>query len=199
MRTRTVIVAALALAATACAPQIRRFPLVEPVWQDADRNDVPEEPSEYYSGLIGDAADQTFFYPLARVWKFPLADDAANVNALDEVPDSAWFENRIGQHDLTPEEAAFIIGDSGSKVVVLTPALGSRLMPSLAELVDDDVRFMWVGDPDEGGVEGADDLMALADAVRRVGLGDGAPEPVQPPAVSRRKGHLAVLADPQDA
>ena len=45
----------------------------------------------------------------------------------------------------------------------------------------------------------SDDLMALADAVRRVGLGDGAPEPVQPPAVTRRKGHLAVLADPQDA
>lgn len=44
-----------------------------------------------------------------------------------------------------------------------------------------------------------DDLMALADAVRRVGLGEGAPEPLQPPAVTRRKGHLAVLADPQDA
>ncbi|HEX5334550.1 MAG TPA: DUF3499 domain-containing protein [Propionicimonas sp.] len=43
----------------------------------------------------------------------------------------------------------------------------------------------------------ADDLMALADAVRRVGLGEGPPEPVQP-AVTRRKGHLAVLADPQD-
>jgi hypothetical protein len=42
----------------------------------------------------------------------------------------------------------------------------------------------------------ADDLMALADAVRRVGLGEGAPEPVQP-AVTRRKGHLAVLADPE--
>ena len=45
----------------------------------------------------------------------------------------------------------------------------------------------------------SDDLMALADAARRVGLGDAAPEPVQPPAVTRRKGHLAVLADPQDA
>lgn len=45
----------------------------------------------------------------------------------------------------------------------------------------------------------SDDLMALADAVRRVGFGDGAPEPVQPPTVTRRKGHLAVLADPQDA
>nr|WP_300145351.1 DUF3499 domain-containing protein [Propionicimonas sp.] len=43
----------------------------------------------------------------------------------------------------------------------------------------------------------ADDLMALADAVRRVGLSDGVPDPVQP-AVSRRKGHLAVLADPGD-
>lgn len=43
-----------------------------------------------------------------------------------------------------------------------------------------------------------DDLMALADAVRRVGLGAGEPEPLQL-AVTRRKGHLAVLADPQDA
>jgi len=42
----------------------------------------------------------------------------------------------------------------------------------------------------------ADDLMALADAVRRVGLADLPPEPVQP-AVTRRKGHLAVLADPE--
>ncbi|MGV8908765.1 MAG: DUF3499 domain-containing protein [Propionicimonas sp.] len=42
-----------------------------------------------------------------------------------------------------------------------------------------------------------DDLMALADAVRRAGLGDGVPEPVQP-LVTRRKGHLAVLADLPD-
>ncbi len=40
----------------------------------------------------------------------------------------------------------------------------------------------------------ADDVMALADAVRRAGLGEDAPAPE--PAISRRKGHLAVLADP---
>ena len=42
-----------------------------------------------------------------------------------------------------------------------------------------------------------DDLMALADAVRRAGFGVAEPEPIMPP-VARRKGHLAVLADPED-
>lgn len=44
----------------------------------------------------------------------------------------------------------------------------------------------------------SDDLMALAEAVRRVGLGDAPQEPVEP-VVARRKGHLAVLADLPDA
>jgi hypothetical protein len=38
------------------------------------------------------------------------------------------------------------------------------------------------------------EVMALANLIRRTGLGD-AVESVDPP-VSRRKGHLAVLADP---
>jgi hypothetical protein len=41
-----------------------------------------------------------------------------------------------------------------------------------------------------------DDLMSLADAVRKAGLGEDAP--VTEPSFSRRKGHLAVLADPED-
>ena len=38
------------------------------------------------------------------------------------------------------------------------------------------------------------DLTALADAIRQVGLGTA--EPPAELAVTRRKGHLAVLADP---
>ncbi len=38
-----------------------------------------------------------------------------------------------------------------------------------------------------------DDLVALADAIREVGLGPDQPRPE--PAISRRKGHLAVVAD----
>lgn len=42
----------------------------------------------------------------------------------------------------------------------------------------------------------ADALDALADAVRRAGLEPAEIAPFSPP-VSRRKGHLAVLADPE--
>ena len=41
----------------------------------------------------------------------------------------------------------------------------------------------------------SDDLLALADAVREVGMGYGEPEPLTEPVVTRRRGHLAVVAD----
>lgn len=41
----------------------------------------------------------------------------------------------------------------------------------------------------------SDDLMALAEAVRRVGLGPAETEP--PLQTTRRKGHLAIVADPE--
>lgn len=51
-------------------------------------------------------------------------------------------------------------------------------------------------DPERPGPS-TDDLLALADAVREVGFAWDEPHPVHAePAVSRRKGHLAVVADP---
>jgi len=41
-----------------------------------------------------------------------------------------------------------------------------------------------------------DDLMLLADAVRKAGL--GVETPPAEPQVARRKGHLSVIADPED-
>lgn len=98
--------AALLCVATACAVTPRRFPLAEPRWEDLDRNHVQEQPKEYYSGMIADAADKLVLRPLARLPALPLGQRAVNVNALDEVPNSSWFQNRIGFHDYTPEELA---------------------------------------------------------------------------------------------
>ena len=81
-----------------------------------------------------------------------------------EVLEVAWGAHYAGLHytffstHLTADEAAFIIEDSGSKVVVLTPAMGERLMPQLATLLGDDVQFVSVG----GDVDGAQNLDALA-------------------------------------
>lgn len=90
----------------ACASEVRRFPLSPPRWEDRDRNHVQERPSEYYSGMIADGLDKNLLRPIARLSYLPLGQRAENVNALDEVPNSSWFQNRIGHHDLTPEEIA---------------------------------------------------------------------------------------------
>lgn len=92
--------------ATACTGQAQRFPLEAPRWRDNDENHVAHQPKDYYSGMLADAADKSFFLPLARAPYLPLGNRAQNVNALDEVPNSSWFENRLGFFDLTPEEIA---------------------------------------------------------------------------------------------
>jgi hypothetical protein len=89
-----------------------RFPLREPLAKDTDLNPVsvkcekrPSDkdpnhlscaPDPYISPLAWDAADNSLFRPLAKIWAVDPPSEARNVTALDEVPDSAWFTNRIG-------------------------------------------------------------------------------------------------------
>jgi hypothetical protein len=111
----------LALSTTACgAAATRRFPLKDPMWQDTDTRSVrvpcrpdptkknPEQvscsPEPYVSPLVWDAADNTVFRPLSRVFAVDPGGEAVNVNALDEVPDSSWFTNRIGKAPMTDDE-----------------------------------------------------------------------------------------------
>jgi hypothetical protein len=51
--------------------------------------------------------------------------------------------------------------------------------------------------PTEPGEVGpsSDDLMALADAIRRIGLGQDGAQADTPPPLGRRHGHLAVVVD----
>ncbi len=54
--------------------------------------------------------------PASRALSVPPSLEAVNVNALDEVPDSSWFENRLGRHGMTLDEIA--LGPcSGGKVL----------------------------------------------------------------------------------
>jgi len=79
-----------------CRAPVRRFPLAAPRWQDPDRANVPRMPGSYYSGLYGDAVDKQMLRPLSQLMALPTPGESINVNAMDEVPRSAWFQNRIG-------------------------------------------------------------------------------------------------------
>ncbi len=76
------------------------------MWTDADTRPFAEKPKAYFSPWAWDAADQTVFRPISRVFAIDPVHEAINVNALDEVPSSSWFQNRLGRFPMTPAEIA---------------------------------------------------------------------------------------------
>jgi hypothetical protein len=108
MRTCGSLVATLlvANALTGCAATFRPYPLQEPMWHDDDARPFDAEPEEYYSSFLWDGADQMVFRPITRFWSVDTPGEAVNVNAMDEVPDSAWFINRLGRRAMSAQEVA---------------------------------------------------------------------------------------------
>jgi hypothetical protein len=106
----------LLIGASACAhDDPRRFALRAPVTRDQDLDPVtitckgkPEScsPAEYESSFAWDAADNSLFRPPADLFAMTRTATAPNVNALDEVPDSGWFTNRMGKAAMTPQAVA---------------------------------------------------------------------------------------------
>jgi hypothetical protein len=85
------------------------------VWHEDDRRDIPKpEPREV--GLIRETMDESIWHPLDRLFNparavrrivgNPKTHPAANVNQVDEVPNSSWFTNRIGLFPMSPAAAA---------------------------------------------------------------------------------------------
>lgn len=120
------------------------------VWWEDDRRDM-EEPKERDPNLLRDQIHTTVVQPLRRNTS-PAAlvrwigtafggdrwPQAKNVNALDEVPNSTWFTNRIGLYPLTAADVARGPGDGrgpdtsepwvvvGAKTEGVTPGFNIR-------------------------------------------------------------------------
>ncbi len=73
------------------------------VWAVNDRADIPR-PSKRTYLKDTDYYDQVVLHQVTRWLALPDRHPAADINALDEVPDSTWFINRIGRRDLDPAE-----------------------------------------------------------------------------------------------
>src|SRR6185312_14416620 len=79
------------------AQRATRFYADDPLWHDDDMRSIPE-PAEHDLSKSYEFIANTFG-ETARSF-----GPALNVNTLGEVPDSSWFTNRIGQHDMSVEE-----------------------------------------------------------------------------------------------
>jgi hypothetical protein len=111
-----VALSALAgIAAAGGEPPLRDAPVV---WHADDRRDI-EAPQPRDPHLLRSGVEATMFRPLGRMLN-PVrivrgvgswfggdhVRPAGNINRLDEVPNSAWFTNRIGLFPVAPEQAA---------------------------------------------------------------------------------------------
>jgi hypothetical protein len=103
-----------------------RFPLKDAIAHDDDDHPMAKAPPEYVSSFAWDGANQLLFRPVARFFAVDPAGPAVNVNALDEVPDSSWFENRIGIRDWTPDE--IVSGPCGTKTLDPNAADGTWII-----------------------------------------------------------------------
>ena len=75
----------------------KRFYPDDPVWRDADTRDIPPV-AEFDLSKSYEFLNETF------VGSVRSRGPALNVNTLGEVPDSSWFTNRLGRHDMTIDE-----------------------------------------------------------------------------------------------
>ncbi len=100
-------VSLFATSSVGCARRIRPYSIEGPMWRDhADFTPFSPRPEVYFSPGQWDGADNMLFRPTARVFAFDPAGEAINVNAMDEVPDSSWFQNRLSRERMSPERLA---------------------------------------------------------------------------------------------
>jgi hypothetical protein len=120
MRSRLRSCFLAACSVLACASNTHLFPARAPFTKDIDLRSfsascrvepnkkdpkhVACAPEVYVSPLAWDGLDNSVFRPISGVFAVRAASEAANVNSLDEVPDSAWFTNRIGARPLDVAE-----------------------------------------------------------------------------------------------
>lgn len=96
-----------ALLGSGCGGTPRRFDTTPVVWVDEDdRRPFQPPPEETFAPPMWAAMDALIFRPASELFTFEPARAAVDVNALDEVPDSSWYVNRISRRPMDPLEVA---------------------------------------------------------------------------------------------
>ncbi len=89
---RAGLAAVLALGVVGCGGTTR-FALRAPVTRVVDQP-MPHPPEDNEESDYANTLDTILFRPISHAFLFQTSGEARDVNAMDEVPDSAWFQNR---------------------------------------------------------------------------------------------------------
>ncbi|HEX4352163.1 MAG TPA: hypothetical protein VHZ95_04600, partial [Polyangiales bacterium] len=137
VRSKWLALGSLLLSLHGCAGD-QPFPQHAPMWRDDDQhpfsnkcshNDKGEltcMPDVYVSPLAWDAVDNTIFRPISNFFAVDPAGESVDVNAFDEVPDSSWFQNRLGMHPMSRTE--LLQGACGEQTLHVDDPDGSWLV-----------------------------------------------------------------------
>jgi hypothetical protein len=98
LKASVMVAAAAGLAAIGQAAGPRFYP-DDPIWLDNDRVMDAASAQEIEASDYFDFGENSFLNPGERS-----SIKAVNVNTVDEVPDSSWFQNRIGRRPMSIEE-----------------------------------------------------------------------------------------------
>jgi len=75
------------------------------MWRDrGDFVPFAPKPAPYESPPVWDATDNLVFEPIGSALAVEQSREAVDVNAVDEVPDSSWFTNRLGRGQMSRGE-----------------------------------------------------------------------------------------------
>ncbi|HEY1419043.1 MAG TPA: hypothetical protein VGF41_14130 [Myxococcaceae bacterium] len=96
----------LSLTLLGCSSGPRHFSTAPVLWSDEDRRPFQPRPEETYVPIYWDGADHIFFRPISHAFLLQTGREAVDVNAMDEVPDSSWFVNRLSRQRMSAEEIA---------------------------------------------------------------------------------------------
>jgi hypothetical protein len=101
--TLVTLIAAAGCTGSSGIPGVR-YANQRPIMRVNDRIDVPVRPEIRELSIDLYHFDGSFFRLITRAMELPRPRRALGVNALDEVPDSTWFTNRIGVREVSPDE-----------------------------------------------------------------------------------------------
>lgn len=133
--------AALSCATLSCTSQ-RVFEDRPIVWRVYDDRNI-DQPEEYHFNEYTYVADGVLIDPLDRTLALADESPARDTNAIDEVPDSSWFENRIGRYDLTAEDVARGPGGKPPRLpLVITKGKSEGANPGFIAKDADGRKFM---------------------------------------------------------